>query len=101
MFQDNLGEELSVVLGAVPEVSWSIEALTADAREAFLDTIRSRVNKPGSNISATLHATSVLYFMIIKDTLPNHPLYIESSVDLPFFDTISVEESPSRYHIHS
>jgi len=100
MFQDNLGEESSVVLGAVPEASWSIEALTADAREAFLDTIRSRVNEPGSNISATLHAASALYFMIIKDTLPNHPLRIESSADLPF-DAVSVEESPSRYHIHS
>ena len=101
MFQGTLGEESCVVLGAVSEASWVIETLNTHGQKVFLTTIRSRVNEPGSAITATLRAASALYFMIIKDTLPNHLLRIESTINFPFLEAVSVEESPAKYYIHA
>lgn len=99
MFRHSLGEESCVALAAVPESSWLIESMTAEAREVFLATIQSRVNEPRSNITANLHTAKDLYLMVINNTLPNYLLRIEGSADLPFLDAVSLEESPARYHI--
>lgn len=84
IFKDDL-EHLSVVLYAVLNATYKLEALILSNRKVFFKTIRSRLKEPENRILARLKATSALYQAVIHSGLPIGELPIESAnEDLPF-----------------
>ena len=89
IFQDDL-EHPSVVLCAVPNATYRLEALTLSNRKVFFETIRSRLKEPENGILARLKAASALYWAVIHNGLPIGDLPIESAnEDLPFEQKVS------------
>ena len=86
-------EHPSVVLCAVPNATYRLEALTLPNREVFFETIRSRLKEPGNEILPRLKAASALYWAVIHSCLPAGDLPIESANDdLPFEQKVSCGE---------
>jgi hypothetical protein len=89
IFKDDL-EHPTVVLCAVPNATYMLEALTLSNREVFFETIRSRLKEPENGILARLKAASALYLAVIHSGLPIGELPIESAnEDLPFEQKVS------------
>jgi NAD-dependent SIR2 family protein deacetylase len=89
IFKDDL-EHPSVVLCAVPNATYRLEALTLSNRKVFFETIRSRLKEPENGILARLKAASALYWAVIHNGLPIEDLPIESAnEDLSFEQKVS------------
>lgn len=87
IFKDYL-DHPSVALCAVPNATYSLETLTLANRKTFLETIRARVRKPGSEVLTRLKAASPLYMTLISGRLPIDVLPIESNKHLLFEETV-------------
>ena len=89
IFKDDL-EHPSVVLCAVPNATYRLEALTLSNRKVFFETIRSRLKEPENGILARLKAASALYQAVMHDDLPTGDLSIESGDEhMPFKEVVS------------
>jgi hypothetical protein len=89
IFKDDL-EHPSVMLCAVPNATYRLEALTLSNRKVFFKTIRLRLKEPENGILARLKAASALYWAVIYNGLPIGDLPIESAnKDLPFEQKVS------------
>jgi hypothetical protein len=88
IFKNDL-EDPSVVLSAISDATYTLEAMTLTNRKALFDTIRSRIEEPGNEILQRLKTASALYTAVIHNSLPGD-LPIESGDEhLPFKDKVS------------